>query len=64
MSTPNSTTIPRNVSLYPEDHAIIHQYAKDRGQTFSGGLRLIIREWAELKSQITQELQQPIRLQT
>ena len=58
-----NNVIPRNVSLYPEDYAIVHQFAKDRGQTFSSGLRLIIREWAELKTQITQELNSPTRLQ-
>ena len=61
---PDNSALKRSVSLFPEDMALVHQYSKDRGQTFSGGLRLIIREWAELKSQITQELQQPTRLQT
>ena len=62
--TPNNAAAARNVSLYPEDLALIHQYAKDKGQTFSGGLRLIIREWAEMKKQLSRELDPPTRLHT
>jgi len=41
----------RNVSMYPEDWAVVWQVAKDTGQSASGGLRLIIREYVALKMQ-------------
>jgi len=42
--------IPRNISLYAEDWAAIHQVAKDTGQrSYSGGLRALIAEWKRFK---------------
>ena len=42
----NVQVVPRNVSLYPEDWAIVKQVAKDTGQrSMSGGLRFIIADW-------------------
>ena len=46
--------VPRNVSLYPEDWAIVRQVAKDTGQrSISGGLRAIIAEYVRMKAQRT-----------
>jgi len=38
--------VPRNVSLYPNDWAVVNQVAKDTGQrSYSGALRFIITDW-------------------
>ena len=38
--------VPRNVSLYPNDWAVVNQVAKDTGQrSYSGALRYIITDW-------------------
>jgi hypothetical protein len=36
----------RNVTLYPNDIAIVQELATRYGQNFSAALRIIIREWA------------------
>jgi hypothetical protein len=42
----NVQVVPRNVSLYPDDWAVVRQVAKDTGQrSMSGGLRFIIADW-------------------
>ena len=46
-----SNVIRQNCSFYPEDYAAVMQFAKDWGLTFSGGLRLVIREWKQLKQE-------------
>jgi hypothetical protein len=39
--------VPKTVSLYPDDWAVVQQVAKDTGQrSMSGGLRFIIADWA------------------
>ena len=39
--------IRRNVSFKPIDFATVQSMAKDSGFSFSGGLRQIIRQWAQ-----------------
>ena len=41
--------LQRNISLQPDDFTVVKQHAKDWGQSFSSALRLIIREWQQLK---------------
>lgn len=41
---------PRNVTMYPQDWSIVDALAQAKGQKTSGALRLIIREWPELKN--------------
>ena len=42
--------ITRNISLEPHDFDTVRRHAKQWGQSFSSALRLIIREWQQLKS--------------
>lgn len=44
-----SQFIRRNVSLEPRDHQTVTLHASQWGQSFSGALRFIIREWESLK---------------
>ena len=39
----------KNISLQPEDYIAVNQLAKAWGQSFSGSLRLIIREGHQFK---------------
>ncbi len=39
----------QNCCFRPVDFAAVQALAKDAGLSFSGGLRMIIREWATLK---------------
>jgi hypothetical protein len=43
--------IRRNISIEPRDDTVVRQHAQHWGQSFSGALRLIIREWQQLKRQ-------------
>ena len=48
--------VPRNVSLYPQDWAIVQQAAQDSGQrTISAGLRAIIAEYVQMKATLAQQ---------
>ena len=38
--------VNQNVSFYPTDIAILEEVQMRHGQTFSGALRFIVREWA------------------
>lgn len=40
-----------NLSLYPEDVALLHQVGRDFGlNSLSGAARFIIRDWVRMKS--------------
>lgn len=45
----------QTVSMYPQDWAVVRQVAKDLGQSVSGGLRIIVREYVQLKTAELQE---------
>lgn len=45
---------PGNVTLYPIDWATIDALAKDKGLGRSAALRIIVREWTELKNELEQ----------
>jgi hypothetical protein len=38
--------VNQNVSFYPTDLAILEEVQKRNGQTLSGAVRFILREWA------------------
>jgi hypothetical protein len=44
-------TITKAFSLNEEEVRIIHAFAKEKGLSYSSAIRLIIREWAEMKKQ-------------
>jgi hypothetical protein len=46
----HDAVVARNVSLYPEQHAVLIQVAKDTGLgNVSAALRYIITDWVKLK---------------
>jgi len=49
----------KNVSMYPQDWAVVRQVAKDSGhESDSGALRAIVREWVQLKERCERGAQQ------
>lgn len=54
---------PRNVSMYPQDWAVVRQMAKDMGlASISAGLRQIVQEWKRLKG-MQEAMEQYLRLE-
>jgi len=42
--------VTQNLSIYPEDRAVLHQVAKDYGlASLSAAARFIIRDWVKMK---------------
>lgn len=48
LGNPQLVTV-RSISLYPEQHATIAQFAADSGLGYSAALRFIIQDWVRLK---------------
>ena len=49
--------IPRNISMYPEDWAIVDEVRKQYGyQGRSGAVRFIIRDWARLRRRTEEDV--------
>jgi len=47
MGRQDNGVIRRNVSFKPVDFATIQSTAKDSGLSFSGGVRVIVRQWVK-----------------
>jgi hypothetical protein len=48
---PRPRAIPRNVSMYPDQWALVESVAEDAGKlSLSAALRLILSEWQQLKA--------------
>jgi len=46
----------RNVSMYPQQWAVVHQVAKDTGlASTSAGLRFIIHDWQRVKLELMRQ---------
>jgi len=41
-----------NVSMYPQDWAVLDAFAEDTGLSRSAALRIIVREWKDLKRHV------------
>lgn len=41
--------IPKNISLYPQDWAIVKDVAQTAGMSISQAIRSIIRDWQRMK---------------
>jgi hypothetical protein len=54
----NGQAVNQNVSFYPTDLAIVEAVKQRNGQTLSGAVRFIIREWARA-SGLQSALDQP-----
>ena len=53
----------KHITLYPNDIAIVAEVAAMYSQSFSGGLRIIIRDWARYNAPKTQT-EEPTNVQS